>query len=227
MIALSSGTLLREVPRHLLAHVASGQYQVYGSIIRSSNSGKIVGHLQETSRFVSLLSSGSLVLPQAAFGAISVVQNEQIKNAVAVVQSLQIANLALSGLSIGVSIAGTAILARRIAHVEQMVETILPELTAVRREIEGLRIARISEDFTRLRTLADQIEEAWLPSATEADWRTIAQEAHFLADSFERRARDASDASNAFAAEPFVDAFVLAVWSRHLVDRIDDESIWL
>lgn len=210
MTGVLSSVLLRAVPDHLLANVAIGRYQVYGSIVRSVASGRIVGHLQETSGFVSLLSSGSLAVPQAVFGAINVVQNEQIKNAVAVVQSLQVANLALSGLSVGVSIAGTAILARRIASVEKMVGSILPELAAVRREIEGLRSDRIGEDFTRLRTLADQIEEAWLPSATHGDWMTIARDAHFLADSFERRAREVGEANQAIAAEPFIDAFLLA-----------------
>jgi|CXWL01.1.fsa_nt_gi hypothetical protein len=210
MIGSLANTLLREIPGHLLAGVASGEYRVSGSIIQSVTSGRIVGHLQETSALSSLLSSGPLGLPQLALEAVSVVQNEQIKAAIAVVQSLQVANLALSGISIGVSIAGTALLARRIARVEQKVDAILPGLAAIARGIEGLRTERIAEDFTRLRTLADQVEEAWLPSATHTEWTAIARDSHFLADSFERRARDVDDASDRLCGEPFVDAYPLA-----------------
>lgn len=210
MIGSLANTLLREIPGHLLAGVASGEYRVSGSIIQSVTSGTIVGHLQETSALSSLLSSGPLALPQLALEAVSVVQNEQIKAAIAVVQSLQVANLALSGISIGVSIAGTALLARRIARVEQKVDAILPGLAAIARGIEGLRAERIAEDFTRLRTLADQVEEAWLPSATHTEWMAIARDSHFLADSFERRARDLGDAGDRLCGEPFVDAYALA-----------------
>ncbi|MDH7974539.1 hypothetical protein QH494_20305 [Sphingomonas sp. AR_OL41] len=210
MIGSLTNTLLRKIPGQLLVGVASGEYRVSGSIIQSVTSGRIVGHLQETSAFSSLLSSGPMALPQMALEAVSVVQNEQIKAAVAVVQALQVANLALSGISIGVSIAGTALLARRIARVEQKVDTILPGLAAVARGIEGLRAERIADDFTRLRTLADQVEEAWLPSATHAEWTAIARDSHFLADSFERRARELNDARDRLANEPFIDAYALA-----------------
>lgn len=48
MINLLLGqVLLREVPRHLAAGVTSGQYQIYGSIIRKTMNGQIVGALQE------------------------------------------------------------------------------------------------------------------------------------------------------------------------------------
>jgi hypothetical protein len=210
MIGSLASILLREIPDQLLTGVASGEYRVSGSIIQSVTSGRIVGHLQETSALSSLLSSGPLTLPQIALEAVSVAQNEQIKAGLAVIRSLQIANLALSGISIGVSIAGTALLARRIARVEQKVDAILPGLVAIARGIEGLRAERIAEDFTRLRTLADQVEDAWLPSATHAEWTAIARDSHFLADSFERRARDLDDASDRLSGEPFVDAYALA-----------------
>lgn len=210
MIGGITGKLLREVPGHLLAGVASGEYRVAGSVIQSATSGKVVGHLQETAALSSLLSSGPLALPQLALDAVSVVQNEQIKAAIEMVQALQVANLALSGISIGVSIAGTALLVHRIARVEKKVDALLPELAAIARGIEGLRAERIAEDFTRLRTLADQVEEAWLPSATHNEWTAIARDAHFLADNFERRARDLVEANARLSGEAFVDAYALA-----------------
>lgn len=126
MIGSLANVVLREVPAELLAGVASGQYRVAGSIIQSVSSGRVVGHLQETSAISALLNFSPLSLPQMAIDTVSVVQNEQIKAAIAVVQSLQIANLAASGMGIGVSVAGAAILAKRIARVEEKVDAILP-----------------------------------------------------------------------------------------------------
>lgn len=205
-----SHVVLREIPAELLAGVASGEYRVAGSIIRSVSSGRVVGHLQETSAMSSLLNFSPLSLPQIAIDAVSVVQNEQIKAAMSVVQSLQITNLAVSGIGIGVSVAGTAILAKRIAKVEEKVDAILPNLDAIVRGLEAMRADRMAEDFTRLRTLVDQVEEAWLPSASQREWIAIARDAHFLADSFERRARELGAASNALNTEPLVEAFALA-----------------
>jgi hypothetical protein len=210
MIGLLSSKLLREIPERLLAGVQSGDYRVYGSVIRSVSSGRFVGHLQETSALSPLLGSTPAGLPLAAIEAVGVVQNEQIKGALAVVQSLQTAGLALEAVSIGVSIAGTAVLAQKIGRVERKVDEILPTLALLAQGIEGLRSERIAEDFTRLRTLAEQVEEAWLPSATNAEWTAIARESHFLADSFERRARDLGRPSDQLSSEPFADAYSLA-----------------
>lgn len=210
MIGSLANVVLREVPAELLAGVASGQYRVAGSIIQSVSSGRVVGHLQETSAISALLNFSPLSLPQMAMDTVSVVQNEQIKAAISVVQSLQIANLAASDMGIGVSVAGAAILAKRIARVEEKVDAILPNLDAIVRRLEAMRVERIAEDFTRLRTLVDQVEEAWLPSATQREWIAIARDAHFLADSFERRARELSAASDVLNTEPLVEAFALA-----------------
>lgn len=128
MIGALSHVVLREVPAELLAGVSSGEYRVAGSIIQSVSSGRVVGHLQETSAISSLLNLSPFGLPQMAMDAVTVVQNEQIKAAISVVQSLQIANLAVSGIGIGVSVAGAAILAKRIARVEEKVDAILPNL---------------------------------------------------------------------------------------------------
>ncbi|QHL92060.1 hypothetical protein GVO57_14345 (plasmid) [Sphingomonas changnyeongensis] len=210
MMNLLTNTLLRKVPDHLMSGVMSGEYRVYGSILRSVTSGQIVGHLQETSRLSSLLTSSPLDVPGLAFEAVNIVQNEQIKSALSLMQSLQIANIALSGISIGVSIAGTALLMRRISQVEQKIDAILPSISEIAKGVEALKTSMILDDFTRLRTLASQVEEAWLPSASQSEWTAIARDSHFLADSFERRAREIGSAGDHQEIEPFLDAYALA-----------------
>ena len=206
MINPLAATVLRQIPKEFLAGIATGDYRVLGSVIQSVGSGRIVGHLQETSALISLLGSPALAAAKIGLQVADVVQNEQIKAAINVVQSLQVASLALSGISIGVSIAGTALLIRRIAKIETKIDAIMPELAAITRGMEVLRAERIAEDFGRLRILAEQVEEAWLPSGTNGEWIDIARESHFLAGSFENRVGQI----DAKSGEAFVDAYALA-----------------
>ena len=210
MIDPVNNIFLREVPAHLLAMVEANEFRVIGSIIQSASSGRIVGHLQETAALAPILSNPVAAVPQLAMTAVNIYQNEQIKAALEVLQSLQVANLALTGISIGVSVAGTAVLMRQILRLEEKVDAIMPALGKIARGIELLQQDRLAADFTRLRTLSDQVEEAWLPSATKGEWRTIAHDCHFLADNFERRARELDHVTDPISAEPFVEAYALA-----------------
>jgi hypothetical protein len=211
----SIGTvLLRQIPQQLMAGIVAGDYRVAGSVIQQVQTGRIVGHLQETSALAGLAASGPPGIALAGLElvgqGVAIVQNEQIKAGIELLKSLQLAGLALTGVGIGVSIAGTALLAYRIGRLEAKVNQLMPAVGEIARGIEALKAEHIAADLTRLRTLADQVEEAWLPSATTAEWTAIAREAHFLADSFERRAQGLHSDNDPLVREPFIDAFALA-----------------
>ena len=222
-----AGILLREVPEHLAAGVSSGEFRVYGSIIRSLTSGRIVGHLQETAALADMASTllaAPASLPLQAGGltidaighSVSYVQNEQIKAALAVVKSMQAANLALGAAAIGISIAGFAVLSKKLNRVEQKVDSLDSKLDQLAGKIELIRRDRIAEDFARLRTALEQLDEAWLLGDPVGQWRLVANEAHFLANQFYRRAAELGeiDASNIALAEPFVEALAIAANAR-------------
>lgn len=222
MTAALGEVLLRQVPAHLLAGVQSGEFNVYGAIIRSVAEGRIVGHLQETSGLAklgatALAAPGSLPLAGAGLASdlvghgVSYVQNEQIKAAVNVVQNLQIANLALGVVGIGVSIAGFAVLSAKINWVEGKLDAITDRLAEVARAVDWMRRDRISDDFTRLRTIAEQMDEGWSLIDPASQWRHVATEAHTLANMFERRAGELiAEPADLHAAEPFLEALALA-----------------
>lgn len=102
-----------------------------GALLIDPNVGRIVGHLQETVGFANVAAGLNplTAIPQmanVALGIVTAVQNEQIKNRVDImqqmlgsVQSLQIANLAVSAASIGVSAAGTALVLQRIERLRK------------------------------------------------------------------------------------------------------------
>lgn len=214
--------ILREVPDQLLSGVGTGEYKVYGSIIRSVANGRIVGHLQETSGLVNVagkaLSGGVPGFGTAvdlAGHTVSYVQNEQIKAAVNVVQNLQIANLAVSAAGIGVSVAGFAVLAAKIGRVEAKVDALGDRLDAITRGVAFLKRDRIAEDFTRLRTAMQMLDEAWLLGDPLPQWRHVAEEAIFLCNQFERRALELlDDNAGPIVVEPFLEAVAFASSAR-------------
>ena len=142
-----AGILLRKVPAELLSRVASGELEVLGSVVRSVSSGRIVGHLQETAHLAETLFHIPGSVPGILGDAIQIAQLEQVKSAIGVVQSLQIANLLLSGASIGVSIASTALVLRRISHLEDRLVSIDARLAELSRDVRELKADRIEEDF--------------------------------------------------------------------------------
>lgn len=221
-MALLGDILLREVPDALIAGMASGDLKVHGSIIRSISSGRIVGHLQETSALSGLgnLLGGTASLPLQGLDlvgqTVAMVQNEQIKHAVAVVQQLQLANLALGAVGIGVSVAGTAVLWRKIDIVEKQVAGLAATLDALLNKVEALRQDRIADDLARLRAVADQMNEAWLLTDPVPQWDDVAREAHVLGSIFERRAVAIIEAGehDPSVAEPMLAALGLASATR-------------
>lgn len=217
-------TLLRQVPPELILGVKSGQYQIYGSIIRSMTSGRIVGHLQETAALQNMLSIATGGLPGLVGQGVKIVQqgvliaqNEQIKAALDVVRSTQLATMALGAVSIGVSIAGTAIVCRQIQQVEQKVDAMAGQLARLASDIESLRQERLADDFTLLETLAEQIDECWLLEDAAPSWRDVARESHAVADRFERRARayiEVSGIDTVLDSEPLTEAYALGSMIR-------------
>lgn len=230
MVTPLSQMFLREIPAHLVAGINRGDYQVFGSVIKSATSGQILGHLQETSALTSILSKtipGLSTAVEMGAQAVTIAQNEQIKSALSFVQSLQLANLAVGAASIGVSVAGTALLSAQIRQLETKLDGILPELQVIARGVEQLRNDRIAEDFTRLKVLAGQVDECWILANANSEWRAIARDADFLAGSFARRAQEAlgQPTSGPDSAEALVDAYSLSsslrVTARMASDDLD------
>lgn len=111
----------------ILEGIRSGAYKVWGGVIRhaagSSDGGRIVGHLkfpgdqqaaqQSIENLQGLLSQG-FESAQAAMGGLQQSMN--------MLQGLQVANLALSGLNLAVSVAGFAIVCNKLNKLSAQVQ---------------------------------------------------------------------------------------------------------
>lgn len=160
--------LLRAVPPELIQGVASGLYKVTGSVVRDVASGRGIAFLQETGMPQTILNSvmtsgGNPIggFANLGLGAASVIQNQQIKSRLAEVQSslallknLQIGTLAVSGLGLGVSVAGFAVMLKRLKGIEAHLGTIEAKIDHVTKDRRSDDIRMIFADVgTQLDTV--------------------------------------------------------------------------
>jgi hypothetical protein len=142
--------ILAHVPEHLLQQVQMGAAERVGMIVRDTATKKIIGHLQETGLTQTIVgkvlgTTGGLVAnPVSAVTSIgTLIQNEQIKGKLDVMetvmggmQALQMATLVTSVAGIGVTAASTAMILNRLTKIDRSLQRIEEKFdeTLVRRE---------------------------------------------------------------------------------------------
>lgn len=123
--------LLYTIPANLVQGVQSGTVQLTGAILKDTVTGQILGHVQQTGALDLALSSAMKGAQSAIsggfnpLGVITAVQNQQIKsqifnlqNSLGLLQNLQVGSLAVSGLGLGVSVIGFAVMLKRLKRIE-------------------------------------------------------------------------------------------------------------
>lgn len=144
---------LRAVPPEVMQGVLTGAYKVTGSVVRDVATGQGVAFLQETGVLQSLMNTALQGLGSTVSGGfsplalISVVQNQQIKArltevqaSLGLLQNLLIGTLAVSGLGLGISVAGFAAVLARLKGIER-------HLTSIDAKIEKVTKDRRSDDL--------------------------------------------------------------------------------
>lgn len=224
--------LLRAVPPELVQGVASGIYTITGSVVRDVASGRGVGFLQETGVLQTILGNvmTSGANPLGAFvnlglGAASVIQNQQIKarlaelqSSLAILQNLQLGTLAVSGLGLGVSVAGFAAMLKRLKGIED-------HLGTIDAKIDNLTSERRSDDvrmiFADIRTQLDVIDtlsaRSYKISSAEAAERALAKSAGRLEAHFQQK-------SESMQIGAIVSADMDFLWSLAAAIRVCHEA---
>lgn len=203
-----------EIPASLLTRYASGDLVRSGTLLREVGTGRIVAHLQETAAFTRVAGSGLNPASMAANG-IQIYQNEQIKAGLALVQSLQVANLALTGIGIGVSVAGFAVVCRKLDRIESRLGEIAAALKRVTKGIEAIQDHLVRSELAALRAELRRIEEAWSRTDAEAQWRIASDRLLTLEQTFFDHARSLKTVGDeGVLREQMVDAFALSAGAR-------------
>ncbi|MEO6299027.1 MAG: hypothetical protein ABIV25_11505 [Paracoccaceae bacterium] len=165
--------LLYKIPETLLMAVNSGKAQLTGAIIKDSVTGFILGHVQPTNVFEKVFTSAlqgvsaTLSSGFSPLGIISAVQNEQIKSRLNVLQSsmgllqdLQVGTLAVSGLGLGVSAVGFAVMQKRLNGIESSITALAAQIDRVTNDRRGDEItvilANIQAELDTVDTLSSR-----------------------------------------------------------------------
>lgn len=189
---------LRAVPPEVVEGVASGIYKVTGSVVREVSSGRGVAFLQETGVLDQLLGSavkGAGATLQSGFnplGVLTAIQNQQIKSrlvevqsSLAMLQNVQIGTLAVAGLGVGVSIAGFALMLKKLNTIDAHLKTLerkIDRITADRRSDDlRLTLADVGTQLEVIDTLPARVNRVASAEAAERTLATLAGrlEAHF------------------------------------------------
>lgn len=159
------------IPMALQSGVASGTVKLFGAILKDATTGKVLGHVQPTQNFDQFIASASHQLGAAAshafppldmaLSAANTVQNQMILGKLAemsstlgIIQTLQFASLAVSGLGLGISVANLAVLQKGFKRIENNLER-LGE--AVERVTYERRRDDVRHDMNQLRIHVDAV----------------------------------------------------------------------
>lgn len=139
---------------------------------------------------------------------------DTVRNGVNTLNDLGIGNLVMGATGIGVSMAGFAVISAKIDGLRRAIDGVAELIHAVSAQIEEVRRDMIEADFASLKTIAEQMDEAWLLSDTsraERQWHDAAREAHRLQNRFAGRAENLLAGPDGYLpADPMLDAFALA-----------------
>lgn len=225
MIAAIGAEVLMKLTAEQLAGLNAGTLVRFGSVLRHADSGKIAGFLQEAAPSASLALANpplaaAVGLAKVGMQVGSLVQGEVIRQGVKRVEAavgtainIGIGNLALAGVGIGVSVAGFALLARRIDSVKQSVEGMAGKLESIAGKIDNVRQDLLDADFAEVKALGKAMDEAWLLSDSnlaERQWHDVARGALSQQTKFEFRVGHVLAAGDYALADPLLDAMALS-----------------
>lgn len=160
------------IPPHLSEAYQSGAARLIGATIRDAASGKILGHVQQAEGLDGVLAKLTGTAPFFAGTAfpplglamkagslfLDIQQSRQlaeIQRTLSLLQGLQVANLAISGLNLGVSVVGFAVVLKKLNVIEGRLKEIgdqIDKVTADRRKDE------IGKIFVEIRRSLGEID---------------------------------------------------------------------
>jgi len=173
-----NSTIPFQVPTEFASRIADGSVSRFGTILKDTGTGRILGHLQETglaqkvlscfstnpaSSISSLISAGSSIYAN--------VQLSQIKQMVESLKLLQFANLGAAAIGIGVSVTGFVILNRRLHQIENRIDQLS---SLIDQRFEKLAISSLRAHHSQVRGLISQAEQSFSLSNPAREWHRIA-----------------------------------------------------
>ena len=154
---MNRSTIPFVIPSKFNPGVATGEIIRHGALLKDASTGRILAHVQETGGLQNLLQkalSSPLLGPlEFVMDLATIVQNEQIKSELAIMQSmlgriqaLQLATMVTSVAGIGVTVASTAIILRRLKAIDDTLKSIEEEIVRLRSELKANELQGVLTD---------------------------------------------------------------------------------
>ena len=193
--------LLFDIPPHLLSRVNAGEVVRYGAILKEARTGTILAHLQETGTLHRALAN-PLIRPFNPLGPAALVLGnfqlhrldvkvDEVLQLLDLMNGMQVANLALAGLGIGINVAAFALINRRLDKLSSNVAEIHHLLAKFVDEIRRKHLVGLEDG---LRAQLQHAEEGWDHNDSERVWIRVADELHDLLYQYESLIDDTFDA---------------------------------
>lgn len=144
----------------IIEGIATGKYRIEGGVIRvvagQPGAGQIVAHLQ----FPSDPDMAKKAMEQLS-SQISMANKgiESIQSSLGVLQSLQVANLALSGLNLVVSVAGFAIVCKKLNKISATLQEHSAKLDQLLNLTQGLHLRENLKDIAKFKATLDSVRQ--------------------------------------------------------------------
>ena len=174
-------TIPFDVPAKFLAGLSTGDIIRFGTILKDSGTGQILGHVQESGMAqaaLSLVTSGApspLSLVSGAIntgsGLYTAVQVSQLKAMMGALQSLQIATLGVSLVGVGVSVAGFLYMRKRFNLLDGRIDQLID---AVNLGFESQQKAMLRQYMSRTKGLVQRAEQARSLSDPRSEYSEVA-----------------------------------------------------
>jgi len=173
-----------ELPLKFLPGLASGEIIRYGTILKHSGTGQILGHLQESGVAQTLLSHAlssvtSVTSPislastvlNAGVSVYTAVQVRQLKAMMETLQAFQIATLGISLIGVGVSVGGFLYMRKRFNNLDSRLDRLLD---TVKTGFENLEKSGVRQQMSRTKSLVQRAELARTLIDSSKEYKEVA-----------------------------------------------------
>jgi len=156
-----------QVPSEYLAQLLSGELVRYGGIIKSATTGQIVGHLKEAGNLGMVLSqlpsnpvSGMLDVAKLASSGYEVFQLREISKAIEVLQLTSSIGAVASVATLGVSVAGFAVVINKLNKIESKLDNVASQLQEIRAILDEMNINWEMLTLSKMRSASERLKHA-------------------------------------------------------------------
>jgi hypothetical protein len=173
-------TIPFDIPFSYKSAIIDGSVERFGTILKDNATGKIVAHVQETGLAQEVMSraGSSFLNPAASFGTIgsSVYSNIQLNQLTKLVEGLQVLQYATLGATVaglGISVAGFAIMTRKLNTLQKSFDALSGKMSEQFKDIEE---RRLRDHYHQLRGLFTQADQAYYLKNPIDEWMLIARD---------------------------------------------------